>query len=198
MKRQNLWYIVVTECLSAAECTAPLRPSSLPAGLCLTTGFSLDLQAKSSFLLLRLSLLPLSHFCIDHFSLRLRHLMCVNYLFHLSVYSFVIKSLITLSLSGIVLQMNAVSILFSFPGPCQLSLHKQCVVSRYSSSAHQHVQPIWTLFINRNRNMFLKHCAVQDNCLRYSVHTVFTVHGPLPFSVDVSLGLCFNSGSALF
>lgn len=118
--------------------------------------------------------------------------MCVNYLFHLSVYSFVLKSLITLSLSGIVLQMNAVSILFSFPGPCQLSLHKQCVAQRYSSSAHQHVQPIWTLFINRS--MSLKPCAVQDKCLRYSVHTVFTVYGPLPLSV----GLCFNSGSALF
>lgn len=121
--RGKMCGIVVTECLSAAECTAPLRPSSLPAGLCLITGFSLDLQAKSSFLLLRLSLLPLSHFCIDHFSLRLRHLMCENYLFHLSVYSFVIKSLI-MSLSDKVSQVNAVSILlFSFPGPCQLFLH---------------------------------------------------------------------------
>lgn len=102
---------------SAAALIPPCRPLST-----VMTGFSLDLRARSSFLLLRLSLLPLSHFCIDHFSLRLRHLTCLNYSFHLSVYSFVIKSQITLS--GVVLQMNAVSsLLFSLPGLCQLSLH---------------------------------------------------------------------------
>lgn len=70
---------------------------------------------------------------------------------------------------------------------------------RYSSSAHQDVQPVRTLFINRNRNRYLQYCAVQDKLSPLQcAHTVFTMDGPLPHSVDVSLGLCFNSGSALF
>lgn len=122
--------------------------------------------------------------------------MCLNYVFHLSVYSFVIKSQITLS--DVILQMNAVSsLLFSLPGPCQLSLHQQCVVLE--------VQLICT-----------PRCAVHPDTVYQQKYlsltlciaglfvstTVCTCHlhsgGPLPHSVDVSLGLCFNSGSALF
>lgn len=58
---------------------------------------------------------------------------------------------------------------------------------------------IWTVFVKRNVDMFLTCWAVQDKWSPLQCAcTVFTVDGPLPHSVDISLVLCFNSGSALF
>lgn len=67
----------------------------------------------------------------------------------------------------------------------------------FGGTAHLHISPsghclsIEICFLN------IVQCRTNLSPLQCA-HTVFTVDGPLPHSVDVSLGLCFNSGSAPF
>lgn len=66
----------------------------------------------------------------------------------------------------------------------------------FGGTAHLHISPSGHCL---SIEMFLKHCAVQDKLSPLQCAcAVFTVDGPLPHSVDVSLGLCFNSGRAPF